>query len=248
MRGVRSLVAAVVAVLITVPPGTAGSTAMARAVASAVASARLVDEAGTSDEAPTFDDTDTVRGAKLVLARFVVEHVDRPLVVDAPCPTLPVAAVAEWLGEYALVASEPHYAVTIAFDQEVGSGLVAVRCGVDLQRRADPDGSVRVSLDVTMLDGQATFSQLAVAIGGRDVVVSDVTAAEQLAGIAPDAARQMARCTNGGRDCTSAVGVDGLAVIVRLRGLPADGGELIARYLALGITADVIANLTGPTV
>lgn len=196
--------------------------------------------AGTAASA----DIDAVRDAKLALAGFVVEHVDRPLVVDGPCPTLPVEAAAGWLAGAGLVPSEPHYAVTIVFDHEVGGGLVAVRCGVDLQRRADPVDSVRLSLDVAMLDGQATFGQLAVAIGGRDAVVSDVTAASQLVELAPRGARQMARCTNGGRDCTSAVEVDGLVVVLRVRGLPADGGEMISRHLALGIAAEVIANLT----
>jgi len=213
-------------------------------LAAACAVTMLVVGAGASGAAsPDPEPIDAIRQAKLGLAAFVTDHVDRPLAVAEPCPTLPADVSAGLLGAAGLTASQRDYGAAIVFDHTVGGGLVAVRCGNDLARSPDPAGAVSVSLDVAMLDGQASFAQLAVVIGGRDAVVSDVAADPALAGVAPSAAVQVARCTNGGRDCTAAVAVDGLAVIARLRGLPVESGEAVARRMSLDAVPVAVANL-----
>lgn len=177
-----------------------------------------------------------VVAAKVGLGRFITEHVDRPLRVAAPCPTIDAAAAGWWLNSIGLALTTRDFGVAVAWESDVGGGLVAVRCGVDLNRSSDPPESVRWSTDVTMLDGQATFAQLAVAIGGRDVDV----AAVDVAGLPVETA---GRCTNGGRDCTVAVAVDDLAVILRLEGMPVDNGESLTRGLAVDVIPEIVRNL-----
>jgi hypothetical protein len=186
---------------------------------------------------------DPTRLAKIGLAGFILDHVDRPLTVDDPCPTVPAASIGAWLTAAGSVPSGREHGVAIVWDHAVGGGLTAVRCGVDLARGAEPAGSVGWSVDVAMLDGQATFAQLAVSIGGRDVTVVDLAGEPELARLGASEAELAVRCTNGGRDCTAAVGVDGLVEILRLRALPADGGEALTRRLAIGAMPEIVANL-----
>ena len=197
--------------------------------------------------APPTGPLDVTRLAKIGLAEFILNHVDRPLVVVAGCPTVPAETAAQLIAAVGLVPSRRDYGPAIVFDPAVGSGLAAVRCGNDLARGPEPSGAVSVAVDVAMLDGQASFAQLAVVLGGRDVVVTDVAANPALSQLAHTTAQQAARCTNGGRDCTAAVAVDGLAVIVRLRGLPAETGETIARRLSLDATPGIVTNLAALT-
>jgi hypothetical protein len=201
----------------------------------AIAASTLLPAAGhAASETPS--PLDDVRLAKIGLAGFIVEHVDRPLRIAVPCPTLPVESAGGYLSSLGLVPSAREYGPAVVFESDIGAGVVALRCGNDLARPAEPPGSVALSTDVTMLDGQATFDQYAVDLGGNDVAVTDV---------AQPPGRQVARCTNGGSDCTAALAVDDLVVTVRLRGLPADTGEQLARQLVVAITPEVIANLTG---
>lgn len=216
--------------------------AVAAVVATATASATPAATAHAQAAPPT-GPLDVIRLAKVGLAGFILDHVDRPLVVAAACPTVPAETAGELIAAVGLVPSERDYGPAIVFDPAVGSGLAAVRCGNDLARSPEPSGSVSVAVDVAMLDGQASFAQLAVVLGGRDVVVTDVAANPSLSQLPHTTAQQAARCTNGGRDCTVAVAVDGLAVIVRLRGLPAETGETIARHLSLDGIPGIVTNL-----
>lgn len=177
---------------------------------------------------------DDVHRAKIALADFLAEHVDRPLRIADPCPSLSASSAAAHLTVLGLTPSLRDYGAAIVFDGDVGAGLVALRCGVDIARSADPPGSVALSTDVTMLDGQATFDQYAVDLGGTDVVVTPLADPE---------GELVSRCSNGGRDCTAAFDAGGLVVTVRLRGLPADTGDHLARRLVVDVTPEIVADL-----
>lgn len=173
-----------------------------------------------------------VQRAKAGLLSFMLEHVDRPRNVADPCPLLSSPSLGFYVGELGLSWSQLSYGVEVAWDNQVGAGVAAVRCGVDLNAAPDPPGAVGVQLQVLILDGQATFSQYAVRVGGRDVVVEE-TDAGGLAG----------RCTNGGRSCLYALDVDGLVITVQAVGLPADTGATLTQRLAVEIAPEVVANL-----
>lgn len=175
-----------------------------------------------------------VRLAKIGLAEFLVQHVDRPLHITEPCPALRAEAAGWYLDALGLIPSASEYGAAVVFDADIGAGLAGLRCGVDLARAADPPGSVAISFDVAMLDGQATFDQYAVDLDGDDVVITPVADPPgELAG----------RCTNGGRDCTVAFNVQDLVVTMRLEGLPADTGEQLARQLVVAVTPEIVTNL-----
>lgn len=188
-----------------------------------------------------------IRQAKIGLTGFVLDHIDRPLRIDGPCPSIPAETAAASVSALGLVPSTREYGAAIVFDGDVGGGLAALRCGVDLARSADPQGSTALSADVTMLDGQATFDQYAVALAGTDVAITDVVVPGLPADGDRPSMRQAARCTNGGRDCVAALSADDLVVTVRLRDLPPDTGEQLARQLVVAVTPEVIANLAGLT-
>lgn len=185
--------------------------------------------------APASFDPVTVRAAKVGWARFVAGHADRPRNVSDPCPTLTPEALGWYLGQLGLTASARDYGAAIVTDSAVGGGVVALRCGVDINAAANPAGSVAVAVDVVLLDGQATFGQYAVRLTGRNdtIVESGPLPGTRLAG----------RCTNGGRSCSYGLGLSGLVVTVRATGLPADAGDALARQLVAAITPEVVANL-----
>lgn len=178
---------------------------------------------------------DEVRLAKAGLGSFLLGNVDRPTRVADPCPTLPIESVAWYLDQAGGIAvSQRPYGVAVVWETEVGGGLVAVRCGMDLEQSPEPEGSVGWSLDVAMLDGQATFAQYAVFLGGRDVLIDQV----------PDVRGQLAStCNDNGTRCTATLEIDNLLFTLRLRGLPDDSGEQIARDLVVNIVREVVANL-----
>lgn len=182
----------------------------------------------------TASSLDDVHRAKIALVDFLADHVDRPLRIADPCPSLSASSATAHLTALGLTPSVRDYGAAIVFDGDVGGGLVALRCGVDIARSADPPGSVALSTDVTMLDGQATFDQYAVDLGGTDVVVTP---------LADPGGELVSRCSNGGRDCTAAFDAGGLVVTVRLRGLPADTGDHLARRLVGDVTPEIIADL-----
>lgn len=177
---------------------------------------------------------DQVRQAKVGLSWFVLNHLDRPTRIAQPCPTLPPEAAARHVAALGSVPSVRPYGPAVVVDEQTGSGVAVLRCGNDLSRSPDPAGSVSIAIDVFMLDGQATFDQVAVVLGGNDVVVdASADPAGELAG----------RCRDGGSQCNWALNVDGLVVIVRAVGLPRDTGEQLTRQLVAAVTPDVIANL-----
>lgn len=187
-----------------------------------------------SSEPPGVVSEDEVRAAKAGLGWFLLDHIDRPTRVDDPCPTLPVESVGWYLSQAGLASSERPYGVAVVWETDVGAGLVAVRCGVDISESAQPEGSVAWSLDVSMLDGQATFAQYAVDVGGREVSITPL----------PDIRGQLAStCSNGGTRCTATLEVDGLLLTLRLRGLPSESGEQSARDLVTATVREVVANL-----
>lgn len=204
---------------------------------SAAASTPPTTQPGPSSEpaavAPAGEDD--VRAAKAGLAWFLLDHVDRPTRVDDPCPTLPVESVGWYLAQAGMAASQRPYGAAVVWETDVGAGLVALRCGMDLSQSPDPEGSVSWSLDVAMLDGQATYAQYAVFLGGRDVTITQL----------PDRRAQLAStCTNRATRCAAAYGVDGLLLTLRLRGLPGDDtGETVTRNLVQQIAREVVANL-----
>lgn len=178
---------------------------------------------------------DDVRAAKAGLGWFLLDNVDRPTNVSDPCPTLSVESVAWYLGQAGeLAVSQRPYGPAVVWESEVGGGLVAARCGMDMDQSPEPDGAVGWSLDVSMLDGQATFAQYAVFVGGRDVLIDPV----------PELRAQLvSTCSNNGTRCTAALEVDDLLLTLRLRGLPGDQGDALARQLVVAITREVVANL-----
>jgi len=227
----KRLLAVIAAVLVaaTVP----GVSAAARSPLVDAGVDRATGVASVPDDGLTAGD---IVAAKVGLGRFITAHVDRPVRVAAPCPTIGPQAASRWLSGAGLTLTTREFGPAIVWDSDVGGGLVAVRCGVDLNRSSDPSDSVRWSMDVTMLDGQATFAQLAVDIAGRDAEVAAV-------GVGGRDGTVVSRCTNGDRDCVAAVAVDDLAVILRLEGLPDEGGEAVTRRLAGDVFAEVVVNL-----
>lgn len=192
---------------------------------------RLSETSSTTTSGAVLDE---IHLAKIGLAEFLVEHVDRPLRIADPCPTLSAEQAAQHLTAVGLIPSSAEYGPAIVFEADIGGGLAAVRCGNDLARGAEPAGAVGVSSDVAMLDGQATFDQYAVDLGGEDAEVFHVADPEgELA----------SSCNNGGRDCTVALNVDDLVVTIRLKGLPAEAGEQLAQQLVVAVAPLIIANL-----
>lgn len=203
------------------------------ATLTAVATAALMivpADAGAS-RVPPLDD---VRLAKIGLAEFLAEHVDRPLRITESCPSLSVESANWYLANLGLTPSAGAYGVAVVFADDLGGGVAALRCGNDLSRAADPAGSVSLSVDVAMLDGQATFDQYAVDLDGDD---AEITAIAEPPGVLAG------RCTNGGRDCTVAFNVEGLVVTVRVKGLPAEIGEQLAQQLVVAVTPEIVTNL-----
>lgn len=175
-----------------------------------------------------------VRAAKAGLSWFLLDNVDRPTNVSDPCPALSADAAGWYLGQASLTASERPYGAAIVWDPDVGGGIVSLRCGIDLAASAQPAGSTGWSMDITMLDGQATFAQYAVELGGRDVLITQL----------PDQRAQLvSTCTGGGTSCTAAVEIDDLVITLRLDGLPGEFGDLIVRDLASRVVREVVANL-----
>lgn len=177
---------------------------------------------------------DQIHQAKIGLSWFILDHVDRPLHIAEPCPSMPQTAIAQHVGAAGLVSSASPYGPAVVLDTEIGSGLAMLRCGNDLSRSVDPPGSVSIVVDVFMLDGQATFDQVAVALAGNDAVIE--TSADP-------AGETVGKCRNGGRRCDWALNVEGLVVVVRADNMPADTGEQLIRQLVSTITPDVIVNL-----
>lgn len=177
---------------------------------------------------------DDVRLAKAGLGWFLLANVDRPTRVSDPCPTLAVEAAGWYLAQTDLTMSQRPFGAAVVWETEVGAGLVSVRCGIDLSESPEPAESIAWSLDVTMLDGQATFAQYAVFLAGRDVLIDQL----------PDIRGQIAStCTNGGTQCTAALEVDDLLLILRLKGLPDETGERITRDIVVATLREVAANL-----
>lgn len=202
-------------------------------VAMAVAASTPLEVAPVTANAPPAD-REALRRAKAGLLWFLTENVDRPRNVIDPCPLLSQASVGAYLGMLELASSARPYGVQVVFDANVGGGVVAVRCGVDVAASADPAGSTALALDALVLDGQATFDQYAVRTFGRNVVVTEIgEPAGEVAGT----------CTNGGRSCTVALALFGMVLTVHLSGLPADSGEQLARELVVLVAPEVIANL-----
>lgn len=177
---------------------------------------------------------DEMRAGRAGLGWFLLANVDRPTRIADPCPLLAPESVGWYLAAHGLTASDRDAGVRISWDADVGGGLVLLACGVDLDASLRPEGSVAWSLQATLLDGQATFTQYAVEFAGRDVVIEQV----------PDQRAQLVvSCSDDGRRCTTALEIDNLVLTLRLRGLPADTGPEAARALAFEIVREVIGNL-----
>lgn len=206
----------------------------AHRVAGLAVTAAVLFGAARADAVGGLDQLDQVRQAKVGLSLFLLDHLDRPTRISEPCPSLSQESVAAQVAALGLIPSANAYGPAVVVDDSIGAGVAMLRCGNDLARSADPSGSTAVAVDVFMLDGRATFDQYAVAIGGNDVVVET----------SPDPAGEMAgRCRDGGRNCTWSLNVEGLVVIARAVGLPAETGEQLARQLVAAITPEIIANL-----
>lgn len=219
-------VAAVIAAALVV----AGSTARAT-------TAPVDDTTGDQLDNPAISPVvseDEMRAGRAGLGWFLLANVDRPTRIADPCPMLGPDSVAWYLAAHELVASDREAGVRITWDSDVGGGLILLACGVDLDASLRPEGSVAWSLQATLLDGQATFTQYAVDLAGRDVVIERV----------PDQRAQLVvTCSDNGRRCTTALEIDDLVLTLRLRGLPSDVGPDIARALAFEILREVIGNL-----
>lgn len=212
--------------------GVAEGPAGAPAAPATTTTAAATTQPGTiTTEAPPIAG-DAVRRAKVGLSWFLLEHVDRPRNIGVPCPLLSSASLGFYVGQLGLTWSQLAYGVEVAWDTQVGDGLILVRCGVNMTAAADPAGSVSMQLQATMLDGQATFDQYAVRLGGRDVIVAAAPLGE-LAG----------RCSNGGRSCTYALHVDGLVITTQVNGLPAETGPTLTERLVQAVAPEVVTNL-----
>lgn len=211
------------------------------AIASTPTSSPPPASSSPSTTAPPTDglsELDAVRRAKIGLAWFIVEHLDRPTQITSPCPTVNAASAAAHLGSFGLVPSAHDYGPAIVVDDEIGDGVGMIRCGVDLARFADPADSTSLSVDVMMLDGQATFEQYALELVGDDVVIEPLhDAGGEVLG------ESAGECRNDGTRCEWALDIDGLVVTVRLRYLPAESGEQLSPALLAAITPEIITNL-----
>lgn len=183
---------------------------------------------------PATPTEDEVRLAKAGLGWFLLANVDRPTRIADPCPTLSGESMGWYLAGHGLVGSDRDVGAQIVWDTDVGGGLIVLACGVDLSASASPEGSVAWSLRTTLLDGQATFTQYAVELAGRDAVI------ERLPELR---AQRVTTCEDNGRRCTTAVEIDNLVLTVHLRGLPAETGRQTVEAVAVEIIREVVGNL-----
>ncbi|MGH9136113.1 MAG: hypothetical protein ACRD0G_03580 [Acidimicrobiales bacterium] len=176
---------------------------------------------------------DDIWAAKVAWSRFVADNFATPDAIHDPCPLLAADAATAHVQALGLVPSALPYGVELYRDA-TGTGIIGIRCGVDLAEPADPAESTGFAVEVTLLDGQAVFPQYVVRVAGQN---TPITPSPELSGDVSG------RCRFEPTVCVASWHGDGLVVTVRLDGPRTDESEA-QTFQALGaITPEVVANL-----
>lgn len=182
--------------------------------------------------APTLDST-AVRNAKVGWARFVADNFATPTSVPDPCPLLAAEAATGGVAALGLTPTDLPFGVAI-YNDTVGAGITGIRCGVDFNKTPTPSGATSYAVEVTVLDGQATFPQYVTRVAGNN---TPITQAPELGG------EVIGRCRNEPAVCVASWHSRGLVVTVRLDGPRTDQSEAQARQMLAALVPPVVANV-----
>ncbi len=189
----------------------------------------------SSPSAVSLADPDVLRQAKIGLLTYLAGNVDRPDKITGGCVVFPDEQRVAFLDYVHLLPSTRAYTPTVAWTTGMGAGIVGLRCAQDAAAAARPFGASAFALDVAVLDGQASFAQYAVGVGGANVTIRPV---DTIPG-----AQLAVSCDKPHKACAAAIGLAGLAISVHLDHLPPATSADTVSGVAIALLPDVVARL-----